>query len=174
MDPRHIRNIIIVIGVIFIAAVVFGLAHRSSVDEGSITDYLEEMAPTAQAHIEWRQDYNTLTELYDVLSLNQKLEQLNQLAFAMEDIRLSVEGSNPPTALSYMRARWHAECQKTVQGIYYIRLGLSDNNIQWITKGYESLAEADEARQQWQEELSKVLDENGITLADPVYNSYFG
>jgi len=173
VNTNSIRNIIIIIGIIFIATVVFGLVKQAGVDKEEVADYLGGMAPVAQAHIEWKQDYNALTELYDVLSLDQKLEQLNRLLDRMEAIRLNVDASNPPGALSYMQSRWNDECLNTTQGIYDITLGLTMNDTEYITQGYELLMEADTARQQWQNELSKILDDNDMALSDSIYNSYF-
>ena len=173
MNAKYIRNIIIIIGIIFIAAVAFGLLQQMKVSKEGVADYLEEMAPVAQAHIKWRQDYNELTELYDTLSLNQKLEQLNLLLNRMEAIRLNVDASAPPGALSYIQSKWNDECFQTTQGIYNITLGLTLNNANYITQGYELLVEADTAHQQWQDELSKILDDNDIELTETVYNSYF-
>ena len=174
MNTKSVRNIIIIIGIIFIAAVVFGLLRQMEVDKEGVADYLGKMAVVAQAHTEWRQDYDELTEVYDTLGLEEKIKQLNLLLNRMEAIRLNVDASAPPGALSYMQSRWNDECFQTTQGIYDITLGLTLNNTNYITQGYESLVEADATRQQWQDELLKVLDENDLALSDPVYASYFG
>jgi|GEM_PF-3072081 len=174
METKAVRNIIIIIGIIFIAAVVFGLMQQAEVDKERVIDYLGKMTAVAQAHTEWRQDYDELTEVYDTLSLEDKIEQLNLLLNRMEAIRLNVDASAPPGALSYMQSKLNDECFQTTQGIYNITLGLTLNNANYITQGYEQLSEADTTRQQWQDELLKVLDENDLALSDDVYAGYFG
>ena len=174
MNTKYIRNIMIAIGAFFVIAVIFGLMRQPGFNEEEVNAYLEDMSPVAQAHLEWKKDYNALTEIYDVLSPNQKLEQLDSLMERIEQIRLDIEDSQQPEALDYIKAKWEEECRSTVQGIYDIRLGLQTNNVEWITDGYELLTQANEAGQQWQNELLKVLNDNGLTLADAVYSSYFG
>jgi len=136
-------------------------------------DYLENMAPVAQAHIQWIDDYKELTDSYSSLSYSAKINELNKLLNRMEEIQISVEESAPPDILSGVKTKWNNECRLTLQAVYQIILALDKNMPQWIPEAYEILLEADELRQKWTEELSGLLGKHDIELTDPVYNSYY-
>ena len=74
MNKKAIRNSVILIASAFIAAIAFGILSIPRVDKQEITLYLENMAPVAQSHAQWLDDYEALTGMYAILSHNQKIE----------------------------------------------------------------------------------------------------
>ncbi len=173
MNTKATRNSIILIALAFIAAIAFGILSRPGVDTQEITHYLENMAPVAQAHAKWLEDYEVLTGLYAVLSQSQKIEELNKLLDRMEEIRISVDESTPPEILGNIKAKWSSECHLIIQAVFLLSQGIERNNIDWISEAYELLLEAENKRQQWKEELSNLLIENDIEIEDTTLSSYF-
>lgn len=162
MNVRSTRIIIIIVGLAFLTAIAFGIVGKPSVDNQEITDYLESMAPVAQAHLQWLDDYEKLTESYAVLSNSEKVEELNKLLDRMEEIQIDIEESNPPNILSGVKAKWNNECVKIVQAVYQMSLALERNIPEWITEAYELLLDADQLRNEWVDELSALLDKYNI------------
>jgi hypothetical protein len=173
MNIRATRNIIIIVGLAFLIAVAFGIIGKLKVDNQEITDYLESMTPVAQAHIQWLEDYEKLTESYAVLSNSEKVEELNKLLDRMEEIQIDIQESTPPSILSGVKAKWNNECVKIVQAVYQMSLALEINRPEWIIEAYEFLLEADQLRKEWVEELSSLIDEYGIAVTDFPYGSYY-
>ncbi len=173
MNTRSTRNIIILIGLAFLIAVAFGILRQPKVDSQEITDYLESMAPVAQAHLQWIEDYERLTERYAVLGHSEKINELNKLLDRMEEIQIDVEESTPPSILSGVQNKWNRECRLTLQAVYQIILALDINKPEWIPEAYEFLLEADQLRKEWVEELSSLLDECDIEIADFPLGSYY-
>ena len=173
MNTKATRNSIILIALAFIAAIAFGILSRPGVDTQEITHYLENMAPVAQAHAKWLEDYEALTGLYAVLSQSQKIEELNKLLDRMEEIQTSVDESTPPDILRNIIAKWNSECHLILQAVFLLSQGIERNNIDWISEAYELLLEAENKRQQWKEELSNLLIENDIEIEDTTLSSYF-
>lgn len=173
MNAKATRNSIIIIALVFIVAIAFGILSRPKVDTQEITNYLEDMAPVAQAHSDWLEDYDTLTELYAVMSQSQKIEGLNKLLDRMEKILIDVAESTPPDILENVLTKWDSECHLILQAAYQLTLGIERNNIDWISEAYELLIKAENTRQQWKDELLNLLNENGINVEDTIFNSYF-
>jgi hypothetical protein len=173
MNTKATRNSIILIALAFTAAIAFGILSRPVVDTKEITHYLENMAPVAQAHAKWLEDYEALTGLYAVLSQSQKIEELNKLLDRMEEIRISVDESTPPEILGNIKAKWSSECHLIIQAVFLLSQGIERNNIDWISEAYELLLEAENKRQQWKEELSNLLIENDIEIEDTALSVYF-
>lgn len=173
MNIKATRNSIILITLAFVAAIAFGILSRPRVDTQEIILYLEDMAPVAQAHAAWLEDYETLTGLYAVMSQNQKIEELNKLLDRMEEIQIDIDESTPPDILGNIKTKWNSECHSILQAVYQLILGIERNNIEWISEAYELLLEAENARQQWKEELSNLLNENDIEIESTIFNSYF-
>jgi len=169
MNKKAIRNSVILIAFVFIVAIAFGILSRPRVDTEEITDYLENMAPVAQAHISWLEDYETLTEKYGVLSQSQKIGELNELLNRMQDIQINIDESTPPDILINIKTKWNGECHSILQAVYQLILGIERNNIEWISQAYELLSEADDARQQWKNELYDLLNKNGIKIEDTAF-----
>lgn len=173
MNTRTSRNIIILIGVAFLIAVAFGILRQPQVDSQEITDYLESMAPVAQEHLQWIEDYESLTESYPVLSNSEKINELNKLLDRMEEIQIDVEASTPPSALIGVKNKWNQECVKIVQAIFQMSLGLERNIPEWITQAYEFLIDADQLRKEWVDELSGLIDKYNIELSGFPFVSYY-
>lgn len=173
MNTKATRNSIILIALAFIAAIAFGILSRPGVDTKEITHYLENMAPVAQAHAKWLEDYEALTGLYAVLSQSQKIEELNKLLDQMEEIRISVDESTPPEILGNIKVKWSSECHLIIQAVFLLSQGIERNNIDWISQAYELLLEAENTRQQWKEKLSNLLIENDIEIEDTALSVYF-
>jgi predicted regulator of amino acid metabolism with ACT domain len=173
MNKRSTRIIIIIIGLAFLVAVAFGIMGRLRVDNQEITDYLESMTPVAQAHIQWLEDYEKLTESYAVLSNSEKVAELNKLLDRMEEIQIEIEESTPPSILNGVKARWNNECVKIVQAVYQMSLALERNLPEWITEAYEFLSQADQLRKEWVEELSNLIDKYSIEVTDFPLESYY-
>jgi len=173
MNTRYVRNSIIIIGLLFIAAVVFAVFWNPQGDSQDIIDYLESTITTAQAHNQWIEDYKTLTGLYGELSQAEKVTQLNKLLERMEVIQADVEQSTPPGVLDRVKHRWNSECNLVLQTVYQIILGFENNRPEWISKAYEFLLEADVLRRQWTDELDSLLAKHAIAAPDFVYKSYF-
>jgi len=106
MNIKATRNSVILVALVFIVAIAFGIFSRPRVDTQEITNYLENTAPVAQAHSDWLEDYETLTELYAVMSQNQKVEALNRLLDRMEKIQIDVDESTPPDVLENIAKKW--------------------------------------------------------------------
>ena len=173
MNTRYVRNSIIVIGLLFIASVVFAISWQPDGDNQDIIDYLESTVVTAQAHIQWIDDYKTLTESYDELNQAEKVAELNNLLNRMEIIQANVEQSLPPGVLNSVKNRWNNECELVLQAVYYIILSLENHKAEWTTQAYEFLLEADELRLQWTDELAELLAKHAVAAPDFVYKSYF-
>lgn len=173
MNIKATRIIIILVGLAFLIAVAFGTIGRLKVGNQEITDYLELMTPVAQAHLQWLEDYETLTESYSVLNNSEKIEELNKLLDRMEEIQIDIEGANPPSILAGVNNKWNRECVKIVQAIYQISLGLEKNIPEWITEAYEYLMEADQLRGEWVDELSGLLDKYNIEVSDFPLSGYY-
>ncbi len=173
MNTKATRNSIILIALAFIAAIAFGILSRPGVDTKEITHYLENMAPVAQAHAKWLEDYEVLTGLYAVLSQSQKIEELNKLLDRMEEIQIGVDESTPPDILENIKVKWGRESVLILQAVFLLNQGIERNNIDWISQAYELLLEADTTRQQWKEELSNLLIKNGIEIEDTALSVYF-
>jgi hypothetical protein len=173
MNIKATRKSIVLIALAFIAVITFGILSRPSVDTQEITHYLESMAPAVQAHDKWLEDYQLLTELYTVLSQNQKIEELNKLLDRMEGIQAGVDESTPPDILENTKAKWNNECHLTLQAVFLLIQGIKDNNIEWISEAYELLLEAEKTRQQWEEDLSSFLINNDIEIKDTIFSIYF-
>ncbi|MCJ7769867.1 MAG: hypothetical protein MUO92_05315 [Dehalococcoidales bacterium] len=173
MNTKATRNPIILIALAFIAAIAFGILSRPGVDAKEITLYLENMAPVAQAHAKWLEDYEALTGLYAVLSQNQKIEELNKLLDHMEEIQIGVDESTPPDILGNIKAKWISECHLILQAVFLLSQGIERNDIEWISEAYELLLEAETTRQQWKEELSNLLIKNDIEIEDTALGVYF-
>lgn len=173
MNTKSTRNAIILIGLAFLAVVAFGIFGKTKANAQQIIDYLDNMAPVAQAHAQWIEDYQILTELYAVLSNSEKMEELNKLLDRMEAIQIDIEQSKPPDILSGVKAKWNSECVKILQVVYQISLTLEIGKPEWITEAYEFLLEADRLRQEWKGGLSSLLDEYNIESTDFAYDSYF-
>ena len=171
MNTKATRNSIILIALVFIAAIAFGIVSRPGVDTQEMTDYLENMAPVAQAHAKWLEDYGALTGLYAVLSQSQKIEELNKLLDRMEEIQIGVDESTPPEILENIKAKWNSECRLILQAVLLLSYGI--DNIDWISQAYELLVEAETTRQQWKEELSNLLIKNDIEIEDTALSVYF-
>jgi len=172
MNIKATRNSVILIALVFIIAIAFGIFSRPQVDTQEITNYLENTAPVAQAHSDWLEDYNTLTELYIVMSQNQKIEALNRLLDRMEKIQIDVDESTPPDVLGNIVTKWGNECRLILQAVFQLSLGVERNNTEWISEAYELLMEAENTRQQWKDELSTLLNENDIKIEDTTLGSY--
>ncbi len=173
MNTRSTRIIIIIIGLVFLIAVAYGILGKLRVDNQEITDYLTSMTPVAQAHLQWLEDYEKLTESYDVLSNSEKIDGLNKLLDRMGEIQIDIEESNPPGILSGIKTKWNQECRLTIQAVYQISLALERNIPEWITEAYEFLLEADQLRKEWVENLSSLLDEYNIEVTDFPLSSYY-
>lgn len=173
MNIKATRNSIVLIALAFVAAITFGILSIPRVDTKEITLYLESMAPLAQAHAQWLEDYEALTGLYAVLSHDQKIEELNKLLNRMEEIQIGIDDSTSPEILENIKAKWNSECRLILQAVFLLKQGIDRNNIDWISEAYELLMEAENKRQQWKEELSNLLDANDIGIEDTTHNSYF-
>ena len=173
MNIKATRNSVILVALVFIVAIAFGILSRPRVDTQKITNYLENMAPVAQAHSDWLEDYNTLTELYVVMSQSQKVEALNRLLDRMEEIQIDVGESTPPDVLENIVKKWGNECRLILQAVFQLSLGIERNNAEWISEAYELLLEAETTKQQWKDELSTLLNENDIKIEDTALDSYF-
>jgi hypothetical protein len=173
MNTKATRNSIILIALAFIAAIAFGILSRPGVDTQEITHYLENMAPVAQAHAKWLEDYEALTGLYAVLSQSQKIEELNKLLDRMEEIQIGVDESTPPDILENIKVKWGRESVLILQAVFLLSQGIERNNIDWISQAYELLLEAENTRQQWKEELSSFLTNNDIKVEDTALSVYF-
>ena len=173
MNAKTIRNSAILIALAFIAAIVLGILSRPKIDTHEITDYLENMAPVAQAHSVWLEDYVKLTELYAVMSQSQKIEALNKLLNRMEEIQINIEESTPPEILAHIITKWENECRLILQAIFLLAQGIDRNNIEWIGEAYELLQEAEHERVQWKDELLNLLDDNGIETEGTPLGSFF-
>jgi hypothetical protein len=173
-NKRYTRNSIIAIGLIFIAAVVFALFWNPQGDSQDIVDYLESIVATAQAHSQWIDDYQTLTERYGELSQAEKVAELNELLERMEAIQADIDQSVPPGMLERIKNNWNNECNRVLQAVFQIVQGFENNQPEWITEAYVFLLEADDLRRQWTDELANLLASNAIAAPDFVYKSYFG
>ncbi len=173
MNTKSPRNSIILITLVLIAAIAFGILSRPGVDAQEITHYLESMAPVAQTHAKWLEDYELLTGLYAILSKSQKIQELNKLLDRMEEIQISIDDSNPPDILGNIKAKWGSECHLILQAIFLLNQGIERNNIDWISEAYELLLEAENTRQQWKEELFEFLAKNDIKTEDAAFSVYF-
>ncbi|MFC1846819.1 hypothetical protein ACFLYS_02020 [Chloroflexota bacterium] len=173
MNTRYVRNSIIIIGLLFIAAVVFAVFWNPYGDSQDIIDYLESTVVTAQAHTQWIEDYKTLTESYGELSQAEKVARLNEQLDRMEVIQASVEQSAAPGVLDRVKNKWNSECNLVLQAVYQIILGFENNRPEWISEAYEFLLEADELRHQWVDELDSLLAKHAIAAPNFVYKSYF-
>ena len=173
MNTKATRNSIILIALAFIAAIAFGILSKPGVDTQEITLYLESMAPVAQEHTKWLEDYEALTGLYAVLSQSQKIEELNKLLDRMEEIQIGVDESTPPDILENIKVKWGRESVSILQAVFLLSQGIERNNIDWISEAYELLLEAETTRQQWKEELSNLLIENDIEIEDTALSVYF-
>jgi hypothetical protein len=173
MNTKATRNSIILIALAFIAAIAFGILSRPGVDTQEITHYLENMAPVAQAHAKWLEDYEALTGLYAVLSQSQKIEELNKLLDRMEEIQIGVDESTPPDILENIKVKWGRESVLILQAVFLLSQGIERNNIDWISQAYELLLEAENTMQQWKEELSSFLTNNDIKVEDTALSVYF-
>ncbi len=173
MNIKATRISIAIIALVFIVAIAFGILSRPRVDTQEITNYLENMAPVAQAHSSWLEDYGTLTELYAVMSQSQKIEGLNKLLDRMEEIQIDVDESTPPDILRNVITKWGSECRLILQAVYQLTLGIERTNIEWISEAYELLLEAENTRRQWKDELLNLLNENDINIEDTTLDSYF-
>ncbi len=173
MKPKAIRNSVILIVIIFIAVITAGILSRPKIDIEEITDYLEHLAPTAQEHSTWLEDYDSLTGLYALMSRIQKIEALNELLDRMDEIQINIEGSAPPEALAHVVNKWEDECRLILQAVFLIVQGIDKNNAQWISEAYELLQKAENKRLQWKDELLNLLNDNGIEAENAVINSFF-
>ncbi len=171
MNTKATRNPIILVALVFIAAIAFGILSRPGVDTQEITHYLENMAPVAQSHTKWLEDYESLTGLYAVLSQSQKVEELNKLLGRMEEIQIGIDESTPPDILENIKAKWSSECRLILQAVFLLSYGI--DNIDWISQAYELLLEAETTRQQWKKELSSFLTNNDIKVEDTAISVYF-
>lgn len=174
MNIKATRTIIIIVGLVFLIAIIFGTVGRLKVDNQEITDYLKNMTPVAQAHLQWLEDYEKLTENYAVLSNSEKIEELNKLLDRIEEIQIDIENSSPPSVLAGVNSKWNNECVKIVQGIFQMSLGLERNIPGWITEAYEYLTEADQLRKEWVDELSSLIAEYNIEVSDFPLSGYHG
>jgi hypothetical protein len=173
MNIKATRIIIILVGLVFLVAVAFGIISGLSVDNQAIKDYLEGMAPVAQAHLQWLDDYEALTENYAVLSTSEKVDELNKLLDRIEEIQIDVEASTPPSALAGVQNKWNQECVQIVQAIFLLSMGVERNMPGWITEAYEYLMEADQLRKEWVDELSGLLDKYNIGVSDFPLSGYY-
>jgi len=173
MKPKAIRNSVILIILIFIAVIAVGILSRPKIDIQQITDYLEHLTPAAQKHSTWLEDYDSLTELYAIMSRSQKIEALNKLLGRMEEIQINIEGSAPPEILVHVINKWEDECRLILQAVFLIVQGVDKNNAQWISEAYELLKEAENKRLQWKDELLNLLNDNGIETKNAAINSFF-
>ncbi|GAI24116.1 unnamed protein product, partial [marine sediment metagenome] len=151
----------------------YGILGKLIVDNQEITDYLENMTPVAQAHLQWLEDYEKLTESYAVLSNSEKIDGLSKLLDMMEEIQICIEESTPPSILIGVKNKWSEECRLTLQAVYQISLALERNIPEWITEAYEFLLEADQLRKEWVDNLSSLLDEYNIEIIDFPLDSYY-
>ncbi len=174
MNTRYRRNSIIIIGVLFILAIVFALLWHPQDNRDDILQYLESTVATAESHSQWIDDYNELTGRYGELSQSEKVTELNGLLERMEVIQVEVEQSAQPGVLDRVKGKWDNECNKVLQAVYQVILGFENNKPEWITEAYEYLLEADELRQEWTDELAELMEENAIAAPDFVYKTYFG
>ena len=173
MNTKATRNSIILVALAFIAAIAFGILSRPGADTQEITEYLEEMAPFAQSHTEWLEDYEALTGMYGILSQSQKVEELNKLLGRMEEIQIGFDASTPPEILENIKVKWNNEAISIQQAIFLLSQGIERNNIDWISQAYELLLEAESTRQQWKDELSDILIKNNIETEDTALSVYF-
>ncbi len=173
MNTMARRNSVILITLVFIAAIGFGILSRPGINTQEITDYLENMAPVAEEHTKWLEDYALLTGLYNTMSQSQKIEELNGLLTRMEEIQTNIGKSIPSDILKHVISKWNDECRLILQALFLLIQGVDRNNIEWISQAYESLSEAEGKRQQWKQELSNFLKENDIEIEATLISVYF-
>lgn len=173
MNTKARRNSVILVVLVFIAAIAFGILSRPGVNTQEITEYLEELAPAAQSHVQWLKDYQALTGMYGVLSQSQKVDELNKLLDRIEEIQIGIDQSAPPEVLKNIKEKWSEEGILLQRTMFLLSQGISRNNIDWISQAYELLLEAETERQQWQEALSNLLADNNIETEDNALSVYF-
>jgi hypothetical protein len=173
MKPKATRNSVILIVLIFIAIIVIGILSRPKIDIQEITGYLEHLAPVAREHSTWLEDYDSLSELYAILSRDQKIEALNKLLDRMEEIQTNIKESAPPEILVHVITKWEDECKLILQAVFQIVKGVEKNNTQWMSEAYELLQEAENKRFQWKDELLNLLNDSGIETENTAIKIFF-
>ena len=173
MNTRSTRIIIIIIGLAFLIAVAFGIIWKPIGEKQAITDYLASMTPVAQAHIDWIEDNERTMDSYSNLSHSERVEVLNKLLGRIEEIQIDIQESNPPDKLSDIKKKWNKECWQFSNAIYTIIIAMNNGKPEQIPEASKILiAEANRLRQEWTEELSALLDEYDIEIADFPLDDY--